>query len=264
MAAYRGEVGGARFDLATLSCKINFTAEDSGLPEGDDPSAQDPQGGQGADPPAPPAPDTKPEGKTFTDEQLDRIIGKRAKEAEKNAKQATEAAIAEQLGVSIEEAKKIIDASREADEAKKSEIDKLKKQNESIKKASETKVSEVQRDHHIDRVKLQLIRAGVALPEDTAENPDSSNKALDRVVGLVSVPVGASVDEIKDNIAELKTEFASLFAQPEKKEEENKGNPGSHPSGAPRKPVLNNESFADLGARLAKENNSKRMPASAS
>jgi hypothetical protein len=47
-------------------------------------------------------------------------------------------------------------------------------------------------------VKLHLIRAGVALPEDTAENPDASDKALDRVVGLVSVPVGASVEEIKE------------------------------------------------------------------
>ena len=53
----------------------------------------------------------RPEGKTFSEEQLDRIIGKRAKEAEKSAKQATEAVIAEQLGVSIEEAKKIIEAS---------------------------------------------------------------------------------------------------------------------------------------------------------
>ena len=68
-------------------------------------------------------------------------------------------------------------------------------------------------------MKLNLIRAGVALPEDTAETPDASDKALDRVVGLVSVPVGASVEEIKDNIAELKIEFASLFAQPEKKED---------------------------------------------
>lgn len=234
------------------------------MPEGDE-NGNETQGGQGADPPAPtrpPAPDPKPDGKTFTDEQLDRIIGKRVKEAEKTAKQATETAIAEQLGVSIEEAKKIIEASREADEAKKSEIDKLKEQNESIKKDGETKVSEVQREHHIDRVKLNLIRAGVALPEDTAESPDASDKALDRVVGLVSVSVGASVEEIKDNIAELKTEFASLFTQPEKKEESQPGNVGSHPSGAPRKPVLNNESFADLGARLAKENNSKRMPAS--
>jgi hypothetical protein len=41
-----------------------------------------------------------PEGTTFSEEQLDRIIGKRAKEAEKSAKQATEAAIAEQLGIS--------------------------------------------------------------------------------------------------------------------------------------------------------------------
>jgi hypothetical protein len=40
----------------------------------------------------------------------------------------------------IKEAKKIIDASREA---KKSEIDRLREQNESIKKDSEAKVSEV-------------------------------------------------------------------------------------------------------------------------
>jgi len=209
------------------------------LPEGDD-TGNEPQGGQGTDPPAPSstqATDPKREGKIFTEEQLDRIIGKRAKEAEKTAKQATEAAIAQQLGVSIEEAKKIIEASREADEAKKSEIDKLKEQNESIKKYGDTKISEVQREHHIDRVKLNLIRAGVALPEDTAETPDASDKALDRVVGLVSVPIGASVEEIKDNIAELKIEFASLFAQPEKKEDPQLGNPGSHPSGGPRKPV---------------------------
>jgi DNA-binding transcriptional MerR regulator len=101
--------------------------------------------------------------------------GQRGRET---AKQTTESAIAEQLGVSIEEAKKIIDASREADEAKKSEIDKLKKQNESIKKDSEAKISEVQREHHIDRVKLNLIRAGVALPEDTAETPVHLTKLL--------------------------------------------------------------------------------------
>ena len=68
-----------------------------------------------------------------------------------------------------------------------------------------------------------------------------------------SVPVGASVVEIKDNIAELKIEFVSLFTAAEEKEDPQPGNPGSRPSGAPRKPVLNNESFSDLGARLAKE-----------
>jgi hypothetical protein len=187
-----------------------------------------------------------PDAKTFTEEQLDRIVGKRAKEAETKAKQAAETAIAEQLGVTVQEAKKIIEASKQAEEAQKSEIDKLREQNESIKKDSETKVGEVEREHHIDRVKLNLIRAGVALPEDTAENPDASDKALDRVVGLVSVPVGASVEEIKDNIAELKTEFASLFTQLEKKEDLQPGNPGSHPSGAPRKAVLNNECFPIL------------------
>jgi hypothetical protein len=58
----------------------------SSLPEGVENGNQDPQGGHATDPPTPtPASgsDLKPEGKTFTDEQLDRIIGKRAKEAER-------------------------------------------------------------------------------------------------------------------------------------------------------------------------------------
>jgi hypothetical protein len=230
------------------------------LPEGEGENGNQGQSGEeGTQPPSPvtgSGNDPKAsEAKTFTEEQLDRIVGKRAREAETKAKQAAEIAIADQLGVTVEEAKKIIEASKQAEEAQKSEIDKLREQNESIKKESDSKFADAQREHHIDRAKLCLTRSGIALPEDE----EAAEKALNRVVGLVSVPVGASVDEIKENITELKSEFESLFTQPEKKEEPQPGNVGSHPSGAPRKPVLNNESCSDLSARLAKENNAKRV-----
>jgi hypothetical protein len=214
-------------------------------------------------PPAPPAPtpSTPPPAdgtisgqppKTFSEEQLNRIVGTRAKEAEKAGKQAAAQEFADQLGVPVEKALEIIKASQEAEEAQKTELDKLREANESLKKDSESKLSKAQEDHHSDRVKLRLLKAGVSLPEDPAQ----ADEKLDRIAALVRVPAGGSAEDIDTDITDnLKVQFPEFFSVPDVKPS---GNVPSNPQGTPRQPSIGTKSPEELGREIAARANVKR------
>lgn len=201
--------------------------------------------------PAPTDPATPPADapKTFTQEQVNRFNIK----AKKDGEAAAIAAVAEQLGMPIEDAKAVIEAHKAKQDEEKTEIERLREQNEALQKDSEAKTTQLQRDHHTDRVKYRLSRANLALPEDAAE----AEKAIDRVVGLVSVEVGASAEDIDANIDELKGQFPSLFVA-QQQPEEPKGNPPSAPSGVPRKPQPSGSSSLDRAKDRAAKDNAKR------
>lgn len=193
-----------------------------------------------------PAPDPAPAAKTFTQEQVDRIVGTRAADAKKEALQK----LSEETGLTVDELKALAKADKERQEAEKTELDKLKEANETQKRELEGKFSQAQLEAHTERVKNQLLRAKVPLPEDEAK----ADEALDSLVKLVSAEPGASVEDIRASISSLKEQFPTLFTAPETKPS---GNPPSNPSGNPRKPLLG-ASPADIGSSRAAQLNARR------
>lgn len=211
----------------------------------DSPDPQDPVVDPKPDPVTPPA----PEPKTFTQDEVNRFNTKSKREGEKAAMEN----IAKRLNMSVEDAEKQLQAFHAKQDDEKTEMEKLREQNETFQKESAAKATQLQKEHHTDKVKYRLSRANLSLPEDGTE----AEKALDRFVGLVSVEVGASAEDIDSNIDELKEQFPLLFQVPEKPEEP-KGNPSSTLSGVPRKPSLSGKSPAERARDRAAEANAKR------
>jgi hypothetical protein len=188
------------------------------------------------------------EAKTFDQDQVNRMIGKEKAKAEAEARKA----FLESYGVSSEkELKAVLDSHKAAEEAKKTELDKANEALEALKSATAAEKAQLLQDLHTDRVKLALSRVNPALPEDE----EKADAALNRLVGMVNVPAGSTVDEITASVKELKEEFPALFAHAPQKRE---GNPPSNPAGAPRKASLGAKSPQDTGRDYAAEANAKR------
>lgn len=213
-------------------------------PEGDNPNPEVPE-----QPTPTPTEDPKPAAtpeKTFSQGQVNRLNTEARKRGEEEARKA----LAEQWGVSLEEAEKRIKASIEQEEASKSELQRLNETLETTKRDTESTVSTLKQDNHRLNVKLQLAQSGLALPEDKAERAE----ALDRVIGLVTAPVGATDEEIVENINKLREQLPSLFTtQPATPA----GNVPSNPRGTPAKPSLEGVNLAERGAQRAAEFNAK-------
>jgi hypothetical protein len=188
--------------------------------------------------------------RTFTQEQLNRINKDSNAKAAAAAKQQALQEIADTLGMSLEDAKTVLQERQAEEDAKKSELDRIREELESTKTTSGTTITELQQTNHKLNVKLQLSQAGLNLPEDKKE----AAEALERVVGLVTAPVGAAADDIAENIGALRQQFPALFSDGTLKPTPN---PPSNPSGAPRQLSLG-ANASDIGAELAAQANAKR------
>lgn len=135
------------------------------------------------------------EPKTFTQEEVDRMVGRARGEAKRSA--ATE--LAEQLGCTVDEAKAKIAAVAAADDALKSEAQRaLDAANEAKADASRAK-AEAAADRLAAKVERKLAAAGV------------DPKTLTRATALVSVPDDADDDAIDAEIEALKADVPALF-----------------------------------------------------
>lgn len=193
-------------------------------------------------PPVTPAPVVTPEPdapKTFTQEQLDRIVGKGKAEAEK----AALLKLQEDTGLPVEKLKELAKTTLERQAAEKTELDKLKEANAALTQDSLAKVSEAQKELHTERVKAQLLKAKVPLPEED----DKVDAALDRLVSLVQAQPGSSVEDIREDIKSLKEQFPQLFAASEASKQ---GLPSSLPSGKPQQQSAG-KSGLEYGMQLA-------------
>ncbi len=149
-------------------------------------------------------------------------------EAERNAKKAAEKAIADSLGVSIDEAKTIIAERKAAAEAAQSETEKAvaaAKVREDAATARETAAAA--RERQTD-AKAALLAAGIKLPEA----PEDRAKKLSRATSLLLAEAGEDADEAAIAIAAetLKTEMPELFGAPPG----GIGAPSGDPSGGPK------------------------------
>ncbi len=155
--------------------------------------------GEGGAPPAPGGTGTPPApAPTITTAEATRA----AELAAANAKTAAEQAIADQLGVTIEEAKKIVADKKAADDATKSEAQKALEAAQTAQAAAEKAKADADRERLAAKVERKLAAAGI--PE----------AAMTRASRLVAVPADADDAAIDVEITALKTEMPALFTTP--------------------------------------------------
>lgn len=197
-----------------------------------DPQTPDPQ----TPPPVTPEPTSEP--KTITQDALTRIAAKEKSEGA-NAERAR---LLKEFGVeSLDEAKKVFAERQQAEDAKKSELEKAAEREAKAKADGERAVAAAKQEAHNDRVALRLIASG--LPRETV----SDGEALADVVRLINAEVGSKSEDIDAKIEAVKVRFPQFFTA-----STTSGTPSSvpsgHPSGAPA-----GESAFDRGKKRAEE-----------
>jgi hypothetical protein len=177
-------------------------------------------------------------GKTFTQDDLNRIATREKAEGRK----AALAEVAEQLGVSVDDAKALL-AKAKADEDKtKSEADKERekaaKEREDAARDREAAKGEV----HQARLERAFAREGLDLTDDGAK--------AGRVLRMVTVEAGATYDEVLADVQTIKKDFPGLFGEDAGGDGKGKRKaPGSDPKGAPPKPTGGEDKFSAGGER---------------
>jgi len=144
--------------------------------------------------PTPPA----PTGGTFTQEDLNRIAAAEADKGERRGKQAAAEEAAKTLGVSVEEAARIIKAHQEAEAAAMSEAQRLEAAAKATQAAAEADRAAAKLELHAARVERALTTAGV------------DEKAI-AAVNVPGITVDSTPEEIKAAVDKLKVDVPSLF-----------------------------------------------------
>lgn len=174
--------------------------------------------------------------KTLAQSEVDRIVQERVGETKRKAMED----VAKQLGVSVEEAKKIIEDHRKQEDKDKSEAQLEKEAAARERAAAETEKSEATKEKHNAAVERALLRA---LPKDL------DDKVLDakvsKIARLVDVEVGADADAIKKAVESLQKDMPELFGGTVE------GAPNSDPPGTPPKKKTSDDAFSK-GAERAK------------
>jgi hypothetical protein len=167
-------------------------------------------GGAEGDPPTPPTPPAPPESDppaSFTQADLDRIVGREKAEAKRTA----EKQFAETLGVTVDEAKAIIAAKNTADDAAKSEAQRA------LDAATATQAEAVQakadavRERFEAKVERALVNAGVG---SGIEDPAKAAAAVTRATRMVTLDTDSDDAAIAAEIEALKADVPGLFTTP--------------------------------------------------
>lgn len=135
------------------------------------------------------------EDKVFTQEELNRIAAREKAQG----RAAAEKQLAEDLGVDIEEAKAIITAHREQEEAQKTEHQKAMDAAAEKQRKAEEAAANAAKVTHDATIERMLVRAGA--------NPD----LLDRAARSMALEVGADEATVNAEIDKLKDEVPSFF-----------------------------------------------------
>lgn len=151
-------------------------------------------------PPVPPAP-TDP-AKTYDEAHVQRVAAQQKAEGER----AALAKIAEQLGMTVEEAKAKLDASTAAELAAMTEADRKTAEATASKATADRAAEASAAATHATIVERHLTRAGLTVP-------DSDGDAfITRAVGLVAAKVGDDDAAVKAGVEKLKEQMPALFA----------------------------------------------------
>lgn len=157
------------------------------------------------DPPNPPTPDPPkqdppqpdPSEKQLPQSRVNEIVTAETTKAKQKALED----LAKDLGVSIEDAKRIVKERKDADEKNRTDLEREQAARTAAEKDRDEKVTASQRELHEERSDRALIAAGA---------PDEDSK-LQRLRGMLTVEVGASREDVKKDVDKLKTDFPQLF-----------------------------------------------------
>ena len=222
--------------LGRVACSGKFSAPANEPPADPDPKPDDDSG------------KVKPEDKKFTQADLNKIAAK-----EKAAgKRAAAQELADQLGVPLDRAKEIVAAAVEAEDAKKSEAEKEKAKASQAATEAEKAKADAEQAKHESLIERALLRSGF-----TADDSDEGQKRLTRVRKMITVEVGASFEDVLDDVKDVKTDFPALFAEQDPKDGGKTPKvPNSDPKGKPPKPTGGEDKF-DAGKKRFKESQNK-------
>lgn len=185
--------------------------------------------------------------KTITQAEMNRISAR-----EKAAgKRAALKELADGWGISIEEAKAIIDKHNEAEDAKKSDADKSRdKATKELSDAEKAK-REAAEERHEARIERAL----------NAVKFDGDEKALARVRRIVTVEVGSSYEDILADVKAAQEELPGLFESKTSDGDKDPGKgklPSSDPAGKPPKPKGGEDKFSAGQKRFEEQAAKKR------
>lgn len=186
----------------------------------------------------------------FTQEQVTAIATRQKEEG----REAALKEVAQQLNMSVEEAKTLIEAEKQRQDAAKTELERIQEENETLKRSNSEKDVVTAKSLRDEQVRAELIRSGLPLPEDLTE----ADKVLDQVTNLVTAQPGATRDEIRESVKQLKeVTFPQLYATSTAPPPKLPGTPDGRPSGEPQKPPVGKTAL-ERGAEIAKEQMAKR------
>lgn len=195
-------------------------------------------GGKPAEDAGKPKEEAKPKDeKLLTQSEVNAIAAREKAEG----KRAAETALAETLGVSIEDAKQIIAKHRETEEASKTEAQKAREAAEAEKAAAGSEKTAAQLEVHQTRLERAFLKEGLDLEE-------ADDKAK-RVLRMVTVEAGASYEDVLKDVKQIKTDFPALFGADESAPK--RRSPSGDPKGNPPKQTGGEDAFA-RGAERAK------------
>jgi hypothetical protein len=196
-------------------------------------------GGEGTPPPAaaPPKPGPPPApSNTFTQEDLDRIAAKEKSQGERaGARKALEEFAAEHGFSNVDDAKKFIEAARQAQEAALSEQERAQKKLQEDQQAIESERQTIAAERRTLRREQALSRLGAIDATDEQGNPipnlQDALAMLDR--DLAALP-DADDQAVADAAAKLKARRPELFgATPAPQNPQMPPAPGGAPAGGP-------------------------------
>lgn len=161
-----------------------------------------------------------PPPKTFTQEEVNAIIQRRIS----GARDTAQADLMKELGITdAEEAKKLLKAAKDAEEANATELDKAKRDKAESDTRTASATAELADSKLTTSIEKELVRAGLTV------------EGAERVRRLVDVQKN-DAEEIKTAIEALKTEMPALFSTEGNGERPN-SNPGGPPPGGGGKPI---------------------------
>lgn len=145
---------------------------------------------------------------TLTEAQFNERMRQRVNET----KDATEKRIASDLGVPLEEAKRLIAEAKKREDDEKSDAQREKEAAAAEKAAAEAAKGESARAQHSAKVEREILRH-VNLKDEKGKDLDDDviDAKVARIARLVDVEVGAEADAIKAAVKTLKDEEPSLF-----------------------------------------------------
>lgn len=212
-------------------------------------------------PPAPPGPPATPPAGYLPQDQVAAIATRERAAGERAAQEA----LVQQLGVPIEEAKRLLEAGRAAEDAGKTEQQRATDAANAEKAAAEqAKGTAAQAEHRANLV-TALVLAGVEVKDKEGKRDTSKVESLTR---LIDVPAGAKPEEIDAAIEKCKADFPALFqaSEPAPEIDPKTGKPkvqpppapGSDPKGTPPRGTGSEDAFARGQARAQKHGNHGR------